>query len=144
MSAVSEFFTPTERAFKGMTIFFSIQTGMTFVALIIVSQLTSAHLRYAKDNNIKDYDPDGVVADKKFQVDTGLMVGGFFFLTMAILSFCMKIKYKGVMGRQHAGYIDANILDHVDNDNQAMYSEGGESEKKATVARIQEQFLANQ
>ena len=56
-----ELWKPTERAFKGLAIVFSIYSAATFICLLIVSQLTEAHLRYAKQQGDTSYDPNGEI-----------------------------------------------------------------------------------
>ena len=46
--SLSDLFVPTERAFKGLTILFTIYSVASFVCLVIISQLTEAHLRFAE------------------------------------------------------------------------------------------------
>ena len=48
----NEMFDPTERCFKGLSIVFLIYGSASFLALLIVSQITQAHLNYDSDHNI--------------------------------------------------------------------------------------------
>merc|ERR1712224_1094053 len=86
--AVKEMCKPTERAFKGYTILFSLYSVATFLCLLIVEQLTEAHLRSptAADYEGKDFNPDQI----KSNVDTlksATLGVGFTFLALAVLNF---------------------------------------------------------
>ena len=130
--ALSDLFKPTERAFKGLTILFSIYSVSAFVCLVIVSQLTEAHLRYAKDNGQEDYDPNGEIRNKKDQMVFGLLIFGGVFFILSIISLALKRKYRGYIGKQAAEYMDPNRL--ISNESRGVrspsmsndYKEGGE------------------
>ena len=49
---LEEIFDPTERCFKGLSIVFFIYSFASYLALIVVSQITQAHLNYDIDNGI--------------------------------------------------------------------------------------------
>lgn len=71
-------------------------------------------MRYAQDQGDKSYDPNGDIRSKKNTMITILLIAGIVLFIMALISFALKMKYKGVTGRQAADFLESNkILDHM-------------------------------
>ena len=85
---------PTGRGFKGFTIVFSIYTLAAFVAALMISQLTEAHLRAYPDME----DADGVRSRNK-TMTTVLLSSGVVFGALTVVSGILWNQYKLVLGR---------------------------------------------
>ena len=84
---------PTERAFKGYTILFSIWTIGTFLAITMIHTLTKAHT-----NATMTPENTGILNNLNSLTWTMVIVGGVFAL-LAVISMLLRIKYRGVEGK---------------------------------------------
>ena len=86
-------FIGTERAFRGYSLIFFIYGFGCFLATLIISQLTQAHL------DVEPLDPNyDDIENKKKQLIKVLLILGSVFGGISITSFLLKIKYSGVKG----------------------------------------------
>ena len=94
-------FDPTERCFKGLSIVFLIYGSASFLALLIVSQITQAHLNYDLDHgtNLSDPTADTITSRKDILVKVLSITGAAFYI-IAFINIILMRKYKGIKGRQ--------------------------------------------
>ena len=85
---------PTERAFKGYSILFSIWTVGTFLAITMIHTLTKAHTNAdvgASDNT--------TILNNLDDLTWIMVIVGGVFAALAFISFLLRIKYRGVEGK---------------------------------------------
>ena len=98
---LNEMFDPTERCFKGLSIVFLIYGSASLLALLIVSQITQAHLNYDLDHgtNLSDPTADTITSRKDILVKVLSITGAAFYI-IAFVNIILMRKYKGIKGRQ--------------------------------------------
>lgn len=99
-----ELFTPTERAYKGLTILFFIYGAGFGVCIMIMYMLTTSHVE--ADLNDDSQGPFEIRRELANQIEKRrdfmmliLFIVSVVFLGLSALSFCFKQKYKGYVGR---------------------------------------------
>ena len=87
---------PTERGFKGISIIFTMYAIGNFLALALVTSLTTAHLN--KDGlHPKDISEETIEERRKVLWMTLLIIGSIC-AAIALFAFTMKIRYAGKNG----------------------------------------------
>ena len=84
---------PTERAFKGYSILFSIWAVGTLLAIAMIHTLTKAH------TNVTNSSENPAILDRLNSLTWYMVIVGSVFACLAILSMILKIKYRGVHGK---------------------------------------------
>ena len=97
-SFCSDLFTGTERAFKGIGILFSIYAIGMYFAIVIVSNLTEAHVKLSEKDPNYDHAKIEHILHKREVLDHTLLIFGIVFTVVAFVSFLLRFKYRNVKG----------------------------------------------
>ena len=91
-----EMFIGTERAFRGLTIVFFIYGAGCFLGLMLISQLTQAHVK--ADEGTTEQSKLDDITSKKEDMDKVLLIIGSVMMGLSVVCFVAKLRYKGITG----------------------------------------------